>query len=228
MKTRSVLLGMAVVALGFTSCKSDEEKQAEKTVDTYSMYVDSVSNVAEADAKANWEAIEAEYAQKTSDAEAALANMKDKVKSEEKVNASKAKYEEMKAKYQAALDEDMKANAAASDPKAKLRADLFGEGNMGDDMNFDWINKDNILRVYNDFNNAYDKNHGDYTREDYDEVKAMYEALDARKNTVEKEGLSSGDNAKIAEIKLKFAPKFKLDRMGAKGSENKDAKDEAK
>ncbi|HLA56519.1 MAG TPA: hypothetical protein VK623_10485 [Flavobacterium sp.] len=227
MKTRSVLLGMAVVALSFTSCKSDEEKQAEKTVDTYTVYVDSVSNVAEADAKANWEAIEAEYAQRTSDAEAALANMKDKAKAEEKVNASKAKYEEMKAKYQAALEEDMQANAAASDPKAKLRDALFGAGKLGDDMNFDWVNKDNILTVYNDFNNAYDKNHGDYTREDYDEVKAMYEALDARKNTVEKEGLSSADNAKIAELKLKFAPKFKLDRISAKSAENQHAKKDA-
>ena len=32
---------------------------------------------------------------------------------------------------------------------------------------------------------------------------------------------------KIAELKLKFAPKFKIDRMKAKGEENQDAKDEA-
>ncbi len=104
MKTRNVLLGLSVIALAFTGCKSDEEKQAEKTVDNYTKYVDSVGNVAEADAKANWAAIDAEYNQKTSDADAALANMKDKSKAEERVNASKAKYEEMKAKYQAQLD----------------------------------------------------------------------------------------------------------------------------
>ena len=74
MKTRMALLGLSVMALSFTSCKSDEEKQAEKTVDTYSSYVDSINNVAAADAKANWQAIEAEYAQRTSDAEAALAD----------------------------------------------------------------------------------------------------------------------------------------------------------
>lgn len=223
MKTRNVLLGMAVVALSFTSCKNDEEKQAEKTVDTYSNYVDSLGNVAEADAKANWEAIEAEYAQRTSDAEAALANMKDRAKAEEKVNASKAKYEEMKAKFQT----QMEAETAASDPRAPFRDSFFGAGTLGKDYNFDWVNKDNILKAYNDLNNAYEKNKGNYTREDFDEVKAIYEALDARKNTVEKEGLSSADNRKIAELKLKFGPTFKIDRMKAKGSENQDAKDAA-
>lgn len=89
------------------------------------------------------------------------------------------------------------------------------------------MNKDNILKAYNDFNNAYDKNKGSYTREDFDEVKTIYEALDARKNTVEKEGLSSEDNRKIAELKLKFGPTFKVDRMKAKGDENSAAKDAA-
>lgn len=232
MKTRNALLGLSVIAaVSMTSCKSDEEKQAEKTVDTYTVYVDSVGNVAEGDAKANWQAIEAEYAQRTSDAEAALANMKDKAKAEEKINASKAKYEELKAKYQADLDAEMKAKAEAdvsANPKMKIRNSFWGEGKVGDDMSFDWVNKDNILKAYNDFNNAYDTNHDSYSREDYDEVKAIYEALDARKNTVEKEGLSSHDNMKIAELKLKFGPKFKADRMGAKSAENQKAKDEAK
>jgi len=225
MKTRNVLLGLSVMALGFTSCKNDEQKQAEKTVDTYSGYVDSVSNVAEADAKANWEAIEAEYAQRTSDAEAALANLEDKAKAEERINASKAKYEELKAKYQAQAEAE---TDVAADPRATFRDSFFGAGTLGKDYNFGWVNKDNILKAYNDLNNAYEKNKSNYTREDFDEVKAIYEALDARKNTVEKEGLSSEDNRKIAELKLKFGPTFKVDRMKAKGDENQSAKDEAK
>ena len=43
-------------------------------------------------------------------------------------------------------------------------------------------------------------------REDWDEIKLLYEALDSRKNTVEKQGLTSKDNMKIAGLKLKFAP----------------------
>ena len=229
MKTKSLLLSAAVIALGFTACKSDEEKQAEKTVDTYTVYVDSVENVAAADAKSNWQAIEAEYAQRTSEAEAALANLKDKQKAEEKLNASKAKYEQLKAKYQAELDTEAAAAAPAApaDVRASFRDSFFGAGKLGSDLNFNWVNKDNILTVYNDFNNAYDKNKGSYTREDFDEIKEIYEALDARKNTVEKEGLTAKDNRKIAELKLKFGPTFKIDRMKAKGDENQDAKDKA-
>ena len=86
--------------------------------------------------------------------------------------------------------------------------------------------KDNILKVYNDFYNEFDKNKDSYSREDFDEIKTLYEALDSRKNTVENEGLTSHDNGKIAEIKFKFGPKFKWERMGAKAEENAEAKKE--
>jgi hypothetical protein len=52
----------------------------------------------------------------------------------------------------------------------------------------------------------------------------MYEALDSRKNTVEKEGLTADDNKKIAGLKLKFAPMYTLNRMGAKTDEMQKAK----
>ncbi len=226
MKTSKALLGLTIIAVGFTSCKSDEEKKAEITINTYSTYVDSVGNVAAADAKANWESIDAEYMQRTTDAEAALENMKDRTAAEEKLNASKARYEELKAKYQAELDAE-RAAAIPTDTRAPFRDSFFGAGKLGKDLNMEWINKDNILTAYNDFNNAYASNKDKYTREDFDEIKAIYEALDARKNTVEKEGLSSADNRKIAELKLKFGPTFKIDRMKAKGDENQDAKDQA-
>ena len=53
----------------------------------------------------------------------------------------------------------------------------------------------------------------------------MYEALDSRKNTVEKEGLTSADNRKIAGLKLQFGPLYTLNRMGAKTEEMQKAKE---
>lgn len=229
MKSTKVMLGLAVIALGFTSCKDEKETAAEKTVNNYTVYVDSLGNVASADAKANWEAIDAAYQVRTSEAEAAMADLKDKTAAQEKLDASKAKYDALKAKYQAELAaEKAAATPATPNPKQMIRDAYFGAGKVGEDMNFNWVNKDNILKVYNDFYNEFDKNKDNYSREDFDEVKALYEALDAHKNTVEKEGLTAHDNNKIAEIKFKFAPKFKWNRMGAKASENKEAKDEAK
>lgn len=227
MKKINLFLGSALIAATLVSCKSESEKQAEKTVGAYEKYVDSVTNVAVADAKANWESIEVAYNQKTAEAEAALAELKDKAEAEARLEKSKAKYADLKSKLEAEAQAAKEAQAANTPPNKKqlLRDAYFGAGKIGEDMNFSWVNKDNILKVYNDFYNEFDKNKDTYSREDFDEIKAMYEALDAHKNTVEKEGLTSKDNRKIAELKFKFAPKFKWERMGAKAEENQKAKE---
>ena len=221
MKSSKMVLGIAVIALGFTSCKDEKAVQAEKTVDTYVMYVDSLGNVASEDAKANWQGIEATYQLRSGDAQAALANIKDNAEAQERLDAATAKYEALKAKYEAEMQE----KAMAANPKQQLRNALFGEGKIGDDMSFTWVNKDNILGVYQQFVSTVETNKDAYSREDWDEVKLMYEALDSRKNTVEKEGLSGEDNRKIAGLKLKFAPMYTLNRMGAKSGERKKAKE---
>ena len=218
-----MVLGIAVIALGFTSCKDEKAQQAEKTVDTYVMYVDSLGNVASEDAKANWQGIEATYQLRSGDAQAALANMKDNAEAQERLDAATAKYEALKAKYEAEMQENAQA-AVAANPKQQLRNALFGEGKIGDDMSFTWVNKDNILGVYQQFVSTVDTNKDAYSREDWDEIKLMYEALDSRKNTVEKEGLSAEDNIKIAGLKIKFAPLYTVNRMGAKSEETAAAK----
>ncbi|MFV7236303.1 hypothetical protein [Flavobacterium sp. ZB4R12] len=224
MESKKLLLGVAVIALGFTSCKDEKAEQAEKSVDSYVMYVDSVGNVAAEDAKGNWQGIEATYELKSGEAEAAIANMKDNAAAQERLDASRAKYEALKAKYDAEKAEQ-EIVAAPVNPKQQLRNALFGQGKIGDDMNFSWVNAANIHSVYQQFIHTAEDNKDSYSREDWDEIKLMYEALDSRKNTVEKEGLSSDDNRKIAGLKFKFAPMLKVNRMGAKSGEMKRAKE---
>ena len=211
---------LTAVALTFTSCKDEKQAQAEKTVNNYVTYVDSVGGVASDEAKANWENIEANYQLKTTEAENSLAEAKDNAVLKEKLAVSKAKYEALKAKYMAEIEA-----AKVKNPNQLLRDRFFGEGKVGEDMNFSWVNKDNILKVYDNFFQSYKDNKANFSREDYDETKLIYEALDSRKNTVEKEGLSSEDNTKIASIKFKFAPMFKINRIGAKARENTEAKE---
>lgn len=220
MKKVNVILGLAIVTLGFTSCKDDKEVQAQKSVETYVVYVDSLGNVAATDAQTNWEAIDAAYQLRISNAEAALENLKDKEAAQDRINASKAKYETLKANIEA----EKQPVAVAVSSKQKMRNALFGEGKIGDDMNFNWVNAANIHGVYQAFVHTVEDNKDSYSREDWDEIKLMYEALDSRKNTVEKEGLSAEDNRKIAGLKLKFAPMYTLNRMGAKSEETAKAK----
>jgi hypothetical protein len=218
MKNIQLLSGIALIALSLTSCKDEKQEKAQKTVDSYVAYVDSVKNVKADDLKADWKNVEAEYDRKAAEAELALADIKDNSAATEKVNTSKVKYEEFKKEMTTVFA------PPAPSPKQQLRNALFGEGKIGEDMNFDWVNAKNIHSVYQQFVHTVEDNKDKYSREDWDEVKMMYEALDSRKNTVEKEGLTSEDNRKIAGLKLKFAPMYTLNRMGAKSEETKEAK----
>lgn len=49
---------MAIISLVFASCKDEKAVAAEKSVDTYVVYVDSISNIDKAEAKTNWQAID--------------------------------------------------------------------------------------------------------------------------------------------------------------------------
>ena len=220
MKTRNLFLGLALIALGFESCKDEKEVQAEKAVDNYVIYVDSIEKVAIEDAQNNWDGIDAAYQLRMSEAEANLANLKDSVKAQERILASKGKYEVIRTKM---VVKTVAAPIVTS--KQRLRNTLFGEGKIGDDMSFAWVDAGNIHGVYQTFIHTAEDNKDSYTREDWDEIKLMYEALDSRKNTVEKEGLTKDDNRKIAALKFKFAPMMTVNRMGAKSEEMKEAKE---
>ncbi len=222
MKKFNLALGAVLIAAGVTSCKDEKKETANNNVDHYVVFVDSVNNLDAAERSANWAAIEAEYQQRIAEAEAALNDLNNDADTQKKIEESKSKYEGVKMQ----AENDAKATAQAT---GNGMADmLFGPGNVvGDDMSFTWVNKDNILSVYQQFYETFNANKDTYSRQDLDKIKAWYEALDARKNTVEKEGLTSEDNGKIATLKLKFAPKFKWERMTAKSDENQDAKDEA-
>ena len=218
MKKLNLVLGAALLAAGFTSCKHDAEMKAEKNVDTYEAYVDSVYSLDDEEKMVNWDAIESKYQTRLAEAEASIEELEDKVDAQDRVNETKQKYDELKTSVSEKASEESEKN---------LYVSYFGENGVGDDMNFAWVNKDNILSVYQNFVNTFEANRESYSRQDFDKIKAWYEALDARKNTVEKEGLSSEDNGKIASLKLKFAPKFQWERMTAKGDENEAAKEAA-
>lgn len=226
MKRFNLALGAVLIAAGLTSCKDEKKEMAKTEVDHYVVFVDSINDLDAAERAANWAAIEAEYQARVAEADAALATLENDAEAQQRINDSKAKYDGVKA--QAESEAKAKAEADAPAGGNGLADTLFGPGNVvGNDMTFSWVNKDNILSVYQKFYETFDAEKNQYSRQDLDKVKAWYEALDARKNTVEKEGLSASDNSKIASIKLKFGPKFRWERMTAKGEENADAKEKA-
>lgn len=218
MKTFKISIVLCALGLLFTSCKDEKQDAAQQKVDEYTNYVDSISNLDLAEASSNWATIENGY---NSHKATAMVNLKDIKENEDlkkDVDRSTLKFEE----YKVQLAE--KRHQEVLNAKNNLRLSLLGKNYVNDDMKFEWINKDNILSVYQNFVDTVEANKDSYSREDWDEIKLIYEAIDTRKNTVENEGLTSSDNRKIAGLKLKFAPMYTLNRMGAKSEENADAK----
>ncbi|MCG2612541.1 hypothetical protein LZZ90_13580 [Flavobacterium sp. SM15] len=219
MKNATFYIAVATLVTAMTSCKDEKKEFATTTVNEYVAYVDSLSETDSKEAIQNWEEIEATTNLKKNKAENAVAEVSDKTDYENKISATSTKYDEFRVSV-----ETEKQKTEAVNPKKTLRKSLFRDVEIGDDMNFNWVNKDNIANVYDNFVTTVSNNKDSYSREDWDEIKLLYEALDAHKNTVEKNGLSGKDNTKISGLKIKFSTMYRLNRIGAKSEENATAK----
>ena len=214
------LLISAAVVIGMTSCKNEADEQAKLSNEELAEYVDSVKSATPIYTDSVWVEIDRGYKERALKAETSLANLKeeDKAKTEE----TKAAYAELKANYEAEI---AKANEnKVLMQKQKLRNNLFGEGKIGADMSFDFVTAQNAREVYHNFVEAVAANKDVYSREDWDEVKVLYEALDTRKNSIEK-NLATKDNLAIAQDKVRFAAINTVNRPTSKIQENSEAKE---
>lgn len=212
-----LMIAAAVLSVGFTACKNDG---AQKDAEVLNMYVDSVNDLTPVYTTEYWTAIDNGYQEKAMQADKTAAALNEEEKA--KADASKAKYEALKAKYELNIKE-AEAAAAVPDFRTVLRDRLFGEGKVGNDMQFLYVTGDNIRGVYQNFVDVVADNKNTFSREDWDEINVLYEALDNRKNVVEKD-LATNDNMKIAGLKIRYASIAATQRGGTKVKENKEAK----
>jgi hypothetical protein len=222
MKKRILKYGVVITILvTIVSCKNKGKETADEKIASLKSYVDSLEDVKTSDAEANWDRISTDFDRKKQESINAISNLgvDARASNQARLDSLNTRYVVFKTSVEATKN-PVKLNANQA-----LRNKFFGVDKIGEDLNFSWVNKDNILQIFQDFFDSYKANKSDFSREDYDEIKLIYEALDSRKNTVEKEGLSSEDNGKIASIKFKFAPMFKMNRIGAKTRENEEAKE---
>jgi hypothetical protein len=221
-KTKLLYLIMIAAAIACNR-SNDSNKHAVKDLRTY---VDSVDKTnPNYEDEAYWTNVEQKYEEKRQQVDANASQLSEEERKDyEKV---KSDYDQLKQKYVSEREkhqaEMAKANAW-TERKMFLRKSLFGEGVIGEDMNFSFMTAANALSVYENFVNAVDANAKEYSREDWDEIKVLYEAMDTRKNEIEKE-LKGKDNTKIAGLKMKFDRIRNTQRAGSKVEENTDAKE---
>lgn len=216
MKNLKLTLGLLALTTAFVACDNKKEKEAQKLIGEYTTYVDSINALNKEESAKEWAAIQTEQENKKIQAESAVAGVEDKTAAQQEIDNATIKFETYKIEVE---------KSQAEMHKEQLRKSLFKDNLTGNDLTFAWVNKDNILNVYESFVETVQNNKDTYSREDWDEIKLLYEALDTRKNTVEKEGLSTSDNLKIAALKVKFAPMYSVNRVGAKAEENSEAKE---
>ena len=224
MKKINLLITAALLVTGFSACKGPAT-EAQQDAANLNDYVDSVENLTPVYTTAYWNELDNGYQVRVVKADNTMATLdaSDKAKLEE----SKAQYAALKTSYEIKIKEtEPTVVVTTPDFRQVLRNKLFGEGVVGSDMSFSFATAANLLSIYRNFVNTVADNKDSYTREDWDEIKVLYEALDTRKNTVEKD-LPKGDNNKIAGLKIKFSAIKATHRGGTKGEENKAAKEKA-
>lgn len=213
------MIAAAIVTIGFSACTAKESKDVE----VLNTYVDSVENLTPVYTTENWTVIDNGYQERLALAEKDYAAMDADAKA--KADASKARYDALRARYEQNIREaEAKVTAnAKTNYRQVLRDNLFGQGKIGDDMQFGYVTGENLLSVFQNFVDVVSDNRDKYSREDWDEIKVLYEALNTRKNAVEKD-LATNDNLKIAGLKIKFAAIKATNRGGTKVTENAEAK----
>ena len=221
MKISNLVAATVIVCFGFTACNSDDN-EIERDLSSLDAYLDSVKSIKPVYSEEGWAKIHTEY-NRTID-KVQVAGRELSADANQKLEEVKSEYNKLKDEYEVHIA-DKKKEAAANDYKVNLRKSLFGEEQVGSDLQFGWVTGKNALSVYDRFVNTVKENRDKYSREDWDEIKTLYEALDTRKNEIEKD-LPSSDNLKVAKLKVQFAGLKAVRRPASKIGENEEAKDD--
>jgi len=219
MKNIHLIIAAITALSAFSACTNTKKETAKQHVELLTRYVDSVESVPPVVfSKTNWQEIEAGYNERIAKIDAAIANLD--VTEKERAEAIKAKFAAIKAGYEIKLKEAEVDLLPAEEYKLTLRNNLFGQDKVDADLNFNFITAENAVTVYENFVNVITTNKDNYTAEEWNEIKALHDAMDARKNAIEKE-LSTADKLKIAELQVKFATIKAKNRTDAKSNEEK-------
>jgi|SRR5436190_15713270 len=203
MNKASLMIAAVILVTGFGACSNAKEKASQDAA-SFTAYVDSVVNLDPAITIANWRVIDTGYQERVMQAEKnmVLLETDDKAKAER----SKEKYAALRTLNETRLKEleaETKLAASIAAYRQMLRDSLFGINRVGPDLNFSFVIANNVVDVYKKFVDMVAYNKKNYTHEDWQDIKLMYQALNKRKDEIEKD-LSDQDDIKITGLKIRF------------------------
>lgn len=183
----------AIVSIAFAACNNNTNTGKE-TAGHFSNYVDSVNKIDEY-TETKWKEINVGYEDINSKVEKDMPSMS--AEDKETVKNSKEKYASLKTRYETKIEE-----AKKPDYKVVLRKNLFGD-KMPTAVDFGWMTAGNTVETYERFVNTVESHKDEYTKQDWEEIKVIYSALDARKEAIDND-ISVKDRLKIAGLKTKY------------------------
>jgi uncharacterized protein DUF6565 len=220
MTSRFPFLAAVAVTLSVTFISCDSADSAvEQDLNRLGSYLDSVKKATPEYTEKRWDDIKSEYNETIAKIDVANAKLSDGAN--KKLESVKADYNQLKDDYTSHIQASNQQKADAY--KTNIRKALLGEEQLASDMQFNFVTGKNALAVYDRFVTTVKENQNTYSREDWDEIKVLYEALDNRKNEIEKD-LPTSDNMKIAKLKVQFAGIKSVKRPLSKVDENEAAK----
>lgn len=199
-----MLTVIAVIAFSAASCGDYGDKK-DDDVESFKVFVTDLKAKSEEEVKENWEAIEKEYKEKITVIDQKTDKLENEIKKE--YEQLKKDYEELETKYSTQMKED----DVDGDLQKLYEVVLTNKG----DMDLSGVTTSNIVAVYAGFVDIVDAQKDLYTREDWDEVDILWDALNERKNELE-DNLSNEQRMKISEDKVKYGTFKTLNKLPAK------------
>lgn len=208
--TFGTLTAATVLCMSVVSCGGGEH-QKDKDVESFRIFVTELKAKND-EITDNWDEVEQKYQAKVDKIEKKEAELESSLK--EEYEQLKKDYAELKAKHEAHhVVEDNVSEGSLNDLYATI---LTNEG----DMDMSGVTSENIVSVYNNFVEIVKLHKNDYTREDWDEVDVLWDALNKRKNELE-DNLTSEDKLEIGEEKVEYGACKATNKLPAKSEEKR-------
>lgn len=205
-----VLSMMGLFLLSIVAC-TGPNRETEKEVKLLRLYVDSVEQTHRDNYEDEmyWAATDQYYLAKQAELDLKMADLSLQAQSD---------YKKLKDDY-AALKVKYDTERAKRKVQMALFNSLYPGVKTGDDRRFLFMTPANAAVMYESFVTTVDNNKEAYSREDWDEIKAFYVAMNTRKDTIE-DSISKKDNQKITGQKVKFVAIKALNRPMSESEQN--------
>lgn len=192
-----VIIGIGLIAtVNFSACKTDDSATKADLAEL-SNYVDSVKNVNPVYTETQWKMIDEGYQPRNTKVEQSMASLDDASKA--KVEEDRKKYEALKASYEKKIKENEDANKG----QIALRVRLLGEGHPGPNNDFAFVTKDNIVSVYKNFVDKVRDNGDNYSDAEWIEIRLLWKALNDRKEAINS-NISTIDKITIDHLRVAY------------------------